>query len=113
MAHSSHIQFTGYHSKTYQQYTSKEQFGRPISHQQDTTHSQVHQKSWDVSHGTQLSLIQNMFVGWKFAGQNLQEAKDTDKHFGLLEKTLGWILPRKMLTITLEKHQVSTTTESQ
>jgi hypothetical protein len=51
--------------------------------------SQVHQKSQDSSRGTQLSSIQNTSVGWKFAGQNLQEAKAIGRIFELPEKILG------------------------
>jgi hypothetical protein len=80
-----------YLSKTYQMITSKEQFGKQTSHQTDTTHNQVHQKNQESQRGTQLSSIQNIFVGWKYAGQNLQEAKDIGKPFVLQEKTLGWI----------------------
>jgi hypothetical protein len=54
-------------------------------------HSQVRQKNQESQRGTQLSLIQNIFVGWKYVGQNLQEAKDVGKPFVLQEKTLGWI----------------------
>jgi hypothetical protein len=63
-------------------------------------HSQVCPKNQDFNHGTQLSSIQNTFVGLKCTGQNPQEVKVIGKPFELLEKTLGWISLKKKLKVT-------------
>jgi hypothetical protein len=80
-----------YLSRTYQKITSKQRFGKPTSYPTDTTHNQVCRRNQGFQHGIQLSLIQNIFVGLKYAGQNLQEVKDIGKPFVSQEKTLGWI----------------------
>jgi hypothetical protein len=50
-------------------------------------HNQVRRRNQGFQRGIQLSLIQNTFVGSKYAGQNLQEAKDIGKPFVSQEKT--------------------------
>jgi hypothetical protein len=74
----------------YQKTISRQQFGKPTLYPIDTTHSQAHQKNQGFQRGTQLSSIKNIFVGLKYAGQNLQEVKDIGKPFVSQEKTLGW-----------------------
>jgi hypothetical protein len=79
-----------YLSKMYQKIISKQRFGRPTSYPINTTHNQGRQKNQEFPRGIQLGSIQNIFVGSKYAGQNLQEAKDIGKLFASQEKTLGW-----------------------
>jgi hypothetical protein len=52
-------------------------------------HSQVHQRNQGFQRGIQLSSIQNISVGLKYAGQNLQEAKDIGKTFRIAGEDLG------------------------
>jgi hypothetical protein len=70
-AHSNHTLYTEYLSKTYPKIISKQRFGRPTSYPIDTMHNQVCQRNQGFQCGIQLSLIQNIFVGLKYAGQNL------------------------------------------
>jgi hypothetical protein len=62
-AHSSHTRYTGYLNKMYQKTTPRQRFGKPTLYPIDITHSQVHQKNQEFQRGTQLSSIQNKFVG--------------------------------------------------
>jgi hypothetical protein len=62
-AHSSNTLFTVYHSRTYQQSTSKALFGTRSQTHQDMLHNQVHQKNQDPVLGFLSNLTKNTCAG--------------------------------------------------